>query len=219
MCQRRRYGIILGTLGIGGAKGLGFRRNVPDFHEFGSRHYKAGDDIYDFGFSRCTATICAFAGMVHYCGLVQRYTKDAETNEIVSDEDVFQGQVDAVMAIYVSRAAKSKPIREGRLKVNIEILGSWDTVSAAAFPQLSLLDSLVYFVRRHKYYDYEPTKTIKHIFHAVAIDDECQTFWPMVWDETKFGEGQNNGQLWFSGMHSNVGRGYPFLYQEFYRIF
>jgi len=72
------------------------------------------------------------------------------------------------MAIYVCRAAKSKPVREGRLKVNIEILGSWDTIWALAFPQLSLLDSLVNLVRRHKYYDYELTETIKHIFHAVG---------------------------------------------------
>ena len=58
--------------GIGGATGLGFRRNVRDLYEFASRHYMAGDDIYGFGFSRGAATFRAFAGMVYHCGLVQR---------------------------------------------------------------------------------------------------------------------------------------------------
>jgi len=208
--------------GIGGATGLGFRRNVRDLYEFASRHNKAGEDIYGFGFSRGAATIRAFASMVYHCGLVQRYMKDAEGNEIVSDEDVFQGQVDVAMASYVSRAGKSKPIREGRLKVNIEFLGLWDTVSALGFPQLSLLDSLVNLVRRHKFCDYQPTETVKHVFHAVAIDDERRTFWPMIWDETKFGDGQNIEQVWFPGMHSNFGGGYHFYsrgFTEFLRRF
>ena len=113
------------------------------------------------------------------------------------------------MASYVSRTAKSKPVKEGHLKVNIEFLGLWDIVSALGFPQLPLLDSLVNLVRRHKFYDYEPTETFKHAFHAVGIDDERRTFWPMIWNETKIGDGQHIEQAWFPGVHSNVGGGYP----------
>jgi hypothetical protein len=40
----------------------------------------------------------------------------------------------------------------------------------------------------------------------------------MIWDETKFGDGQNIEQVWFPGMHSNVGGGYHFYGRDFTEI-
>jgi hypothetical protein len=61
-------------------------------------------------------------------------------------------------------------------------------------------------------------KRVKYARHAVAIDDERQTFFPLLWDEDSEKEKENNRkflhppdrikQVWFAGMHSNVGGGY-----------
>ena len=61
----------------------------------------------------------------------------------------------------------------------------------------------------YNFYDYELTPNIIRARHALAIDDERTSFWPMVWDEsTEASQNVDVQQVWFSGMHSNVGGGY-----------
>jgi hypothetical protein len=96
---------------------------------------------------------------------------------------------------------------EGRL--TIEFMGIWDTVSSLGTPQIPLLDTLINIFLPHKFYDLSPDKCVKNVYHAMAIDDERRTFWPLVWNEKKFaGKGKKIEQAWFTGMHSNVGGGY-----------
>jgi hypothetical protein len=57
--------------------------------------------------------------------------------------------------------------------------------------------------------------------HALAIDDQRATFHPVLWSESAANsrrngqsretraEGENLLQVWFTGMHANVGGGYP----------
>jgi len=214
---------------LGGAFGLGFRRNVRDLYEFLARNYNAGDRIYVFGFSRGAATVRAFIGMVEHCGLVDKSD--------LKNEELFQDYVDAAMNDYSKRGRLNRWFSIGRLlrrmvflwkrypdykksvdeKVEIEFLGLWDTVAALGFPQILLLDHIVNFFRRHKFYNYQPHKCVKNIYHALAIDDERRTFWPLVWDEKKYIDQRKKAslsdgkieQVWFPGAHSNVGGGYP----------
>ncbi len=45
---------------------------------------------------------------------------------------------------------------------------------------------------------------VDHACHALSIDDERLTFQPELWEDDPRVE-----QVWFSGVHSNVGGGYP----------
>jgi len=55
--------------------------------------------------------------------------------------------------------------------------------------------------------------------HALAIDDERATFHPVLWNEDQNNtepagrrretKGEKLLQVWFTGMHANVGGGYP----------
>ncbi len=53
--------------------------------------------------------------------------------------------------------------------------------------------------------------------HALSLDDERTTFHPLLWDEAEEAEMVRRGevkagritQVWFAGVHSNVGGGYP----------
>src|ERR1700730_13833914 len=60
---------------------------------------------------------------------------------------------------------------------------------------------------------------IKKARHALAIDDERATFHPVLWDEDLTNINPAGAvrdttqekllQVWFTGMHANVGGGYP----------
>ncbi len=105
------------------------------------------------------------------------------------------------------------------------MLGIWDTVSALGFPRhfspawsnifkgaFNWFEWLANKVAPHQFYDYQAHLVVENVCHALAIDDERNTFHPMIWDERPTMEGntkENVDQVWFVGMHSNVGGGYP----------
>lgn len=214
-----------------GALGFGVRRNVLELYEFAGRHYKPGDHIYGFGFSRGAATMRGFAGMVKHCGLVCRHQTDENGNAYKIPEKKFRKLLRGAMRHYVRRKGMMyfgtmfdfllNPLGEYDRErygtdVKIEILGLWDTVAALGLPQLPWLDWVIDRLRRHRFYDFSPTGTVKHVFHAVAIDDERRTFWPLFWNEAAMEKAEQSGanqthieQVWFAGVHSNVGGGYP----------
>ena len=192
----------------GGALGLGFRQNVSDLYDFLGRNYRAGDDIYVFGFSRGSATVRALAGMLEHCGLVLKHPEEGA----VLSEETFRTRGRLAMEHYADRAPGRTTRFEHGIRVDIEFMGVWDTVSALGTPQLPWLDALIDLVRRHKFFDYEPATCVKNVYHAVAVDDERRTFWPMIWNETSYKASTPDGaieQVWFPGMHSNIGGGYP----------
>lgn len=191
---------------LGGGLGLGFRQNVRDLYEFLGRNYVAGDHVYLFGFSRGAATVRAFAGMLQYCGLVVKRAGDP-LNDL--NEKDFQSQINAARDHYVNRGPMKATTFPYGTRVTVEFVGIWDTVAALGVPQLGKIDDLLNLVRRHKFFDYEPATCVKNVFHAMAVDDERRTFWPLVWNEKDFNGGGVIEQVWFAGMHANVGGGYP----------
>jgi hypothetical protein len=59
---------------------------------------------------------------------------------------------------------------------------------------------------------------VKRACHALALDDERTTFHPVLWNEkweqrqtgsTRFTKDERISQVWFAGVHANVGGGYP----------
>ena len=65
--------------------------------------------------------------------------------------------------------------------------------------------------------DYKLSPKVKAARHALALDDERDTFHPLLWDEVAERQFVKDGlvepdrlqQVWFAGMHSDVGGGYP----------
>src|ERR1700680_3383502 len=56
---------------LGGAFGIGLRRNVISLYKFACRNYRAtGDEIYAFGFSRGAFTIRVVIGLIIDQGLI-----------------------------------------------------------------------------------------------------------------------------------------------------
>ena len=218
--------------GITGAFGFGLRKNVLDLYEFLARHWQPGDQIYIFGFSRGAATVRGFAGMLQECGLL--WIDGDHPDCKCFDEDRFQALLDLAMDAYRTRRdpgvnpAASKAFQDSvaasaggfhlEPRVPVRMIGVWDTVSALGFPTgwHGWLDPIFKGLERvadrwfpHSFYNYRLDDRVGHACHALAIDDERRTFHPMVWNEIDEPRPQHLEQVWFVGMHSNIGGGYP----------
>lgn len=200
-----------------GALGLGFKKNVCDLYHFLARNYVPGDQIYLFGFSRGASTIRAFTGFVATCGLVD--------GKEMKEDDLWDRVKDAYKA-YVKFSKKrslAEKWREGKSRniIPIKFIGVWDTVSSLGFPQRWFIPSIGMLVLNiffkvldylsdpffpHRFYNYKLTENVEFAYQALAIDDARTSFWPRVWNETNHPKPVE--QVWFAGMHSNVGGGY-----------
>ena len=115
----------------------------------------------------------------------------------------------------------------GRAEVPIRFLGLWDTVEAYGIPIGELKRGIDLVLWPMVFGDLVLSPRVKRACHALSLDDERSTFRPLLWDESEearmVAEGQRQRQrqgqvqvrpgritqVWFAGVHSNVGGGYP----------
>jgi len=50
---------------------------------------------------------------------------------------------------------------------------------------------------------------VDNAFQALAIDERRKPFQPSIWEQSPKANGQVLKQVWFAGVHSNVGGSYP----------
>ncbi len=87
----------------------------------------------------------------------------------------------------------------------IRFIGVWDTVDAVGVPfQLADVVNTVFY--RYKFRDHRLSPQVERACHALSIDDQRRSFAPLLWNEE--GESARIEQVWFAGVHSNVGGGY-----------
>ncbi|MGI8670997.1 MAG: phospholipase effector Tle1 domain-containing protein, partial [Luteitalea sp.] len=99
----------------------------------------------------------------------------------------------------------------------IRFVGVWDTVSVYGGPITEItraIDNWIYLLSMP---NYQLDERILCARHALAIDDERDAFHPLLWDEVheealvaeeRVGPDRLQ-QVWFTGMHADVGGGYP----------
>ncbi len=92
---------------------------------------------------------------------------------------------------------------------HVDFLGVWDTVAALGIPN-SALDHVLNFVVPHEFHDFKLSPSVLNAYHAIAIDDLRKTFHPVFFrpDLPKDGKTRTLKQVWFMGMHTDVGGGY-----------
>ncbi len=99
---------------------------------------------------------------------------------------------------------------------HVAFLGVWDTVSAYGLPIEELTRGIDNWVWPLSMPDYLLSEKVDCARHALALDEERDSFQPLLWDER--GEAallkENRikpdrlKQVWFPGVHANVGGGY-----------
>ena len=199
-----------------GAFGLGLGRNVRQLYTELCRAYRPGDRLFLFGFSRGAFTVRTLAGLVTSCGIIDaRGIPPGDLDRRV--DEAYR----AYRRKYVSRlesmaGRRPDPDASRRIGersdvhtgVEIAFLGVWDTVDAVGLPFAGLA-ALLNEVYRFKFPDHRLSRQVERACHALAIDDERLTFHPLLWDMRGDERPERVSQVWFTGVHANVGGGYP----------
>ena len=206
---------------LGGAFGYGFARNVRDLYTDLARVYQPGDSIYLFGFSRGAYTVRALGGLIATCGILNgnELTEEGLRAGVAKAYHVyrlrFRPDRDQPMATERAKEfLRNHPVHQPLDPVRIRFIGVWDTVGAVGLPDDAVLKKLLWMLSGYRipwFKHYRLGEIVDRACHALALDDERQTFHPILW------EGRNEAgvvderleQVWFAGVHTNVGGGYP----------
>ncbi|MDY6810393.1 MAG: DUF2235 domain-containing protein [Actinomycetota bacterium] len=184
----------------GGALGLGLSKNVKKGYLELVDMYEPGDEIFLFGFSRGAYTARSIAGFIRNAGLLTREHR---------------GRLDEAFALYRDRDRSSAPSGERAVEfreqysheVPIRFIGVWDTVGSLGIPLSGKL--FEWINRRWAFHDTQLSSTVAAAYHALAIDEKRGPFKPTLWRaQPDAPDSQIIEQVWFSGVHCNVGGGY-----------
>ena len=196
---------------LGGVFGWGLKRNVLELFSFLCQNYEEGDRIYLFGFSRGAFTVRVLAGLICHQGLRQGLSRQELDREVKKAYKAYRkdrfpwGPKNFLKQLLGNQKT---PLLKAAQAPDINAIGVWDTVDAYGMPIDELTLAWDYFIQTLRFADLNLPPNVIEAYHALAIDDERQTFHPTLWNE----EGEPPGkieQVWFSGAHSNVGGGYP----------
>ncbi len=166
------------------ATGYGLQKNVEDAYRYLMGCYGKGDRVYLFGFSRGAFTVRSLAGMLHKCGLL-----GADAGNLVEYASKVYNTQDNDAIAQGFRAAFGRAC-------SVHLIGVWDTVESLALNA------------GKRFHDARLNPEVRYGFHALAIDENRRDFLPSLWDEDNLEENQIIEQVWFAGVHSDIGGGY-----------
>jgi uncharacterized protein (DUF2235 family) len=179
---------------LGGAFGLGLFQKIKDGYKKIAHVYEQDDEIFLFGFSRGAYTARSLAGMIAACGLpTANFTDDLV-------ETAFEAYRKKDQRVQLLDKLKSCNLYPAKIKM----VGVWDTVGSLGIPSLfGAVEPVVY-----GFLDTSLNPKVENAYHALAIDEMRMEFPPTLWTSAP-APGQTLEQVWFCGVHSDVGGGEP----------
>ncbi|KAF2135928.1 uncharacterized protein K452DRAFT_157262 [Aplosporella prunicola CBS 121167] len=205
---------------VGGTTGSGIEENVREAYAFLSNNYSPGDEIILIGFSRGAFTARSVAGLICEIGML---TKKGLPAFVPIFEDVQHRRDHKYKDKNPTIPFSNKPNacdpryreeleRRGLtdLDVTVKAIGVWDTVGSLGAPRIGWLTRVgIQPTQSHemKFYDTKLSNSIEHAFQALALDEKRAAFAPAVWEKPR-GNTTVLRQVWFPGVHSNIGGGY-----------
>ncbi len=224
-------GVGVGFTPSGAVLGGGMKRRMLEGYAFLSQNYRAGDDICIFGFSRGAHQARALAGMISYSGLLPPELATTHEQAMQNagkcwshclqveenlDHEFNKGMKSSPNITWQQVIAKRKPPIPLYLHHNspvpgryaeINLLGIWDTVPGSLLkcytPYREVFDDEK--GTRYKVGAYPP---IRRIAHAMALDEMRDKFAPIQVDQPIMRSRTLLNEVWFPGVHSDVGGGY-----------
>ncbi len=182
---------------LGGAFGFGLFTNVLAGYRFLALNYEPGDEIFVLGFSRGAYTARSLCGMVGAVGLL---TPRALVAEKLPEAVARYRRADPAGGRAGQSAAEFKH-DYCHPDTPIHFLGVFDTVGALGVPGA--------VSRRHQFHDVELGDAVRCARQALATDEVRMKFEPCLWtSRTGETEDPRVRQVWFEGVHSDVGGGY-----------
>jgi uncharacterized protein (DUF2235 family) len=164
---------------FGLAFGVGLTAKIERAYAFLMHNWQPGDRVFLFGFSRGAYTARALAGLLHMFGLL------APSHENL---------LPYVMRLFRGSRRVDAGVEHRRFRVHF--VGVWDTVSSVGW---------IWDPVKFRYTAANPS--IVTVRHAVAVDERRSFFRQNLFAADV--RGQDLLELWFPGVHSDVGGGYP----------
>ena len=180
---------------LGGAVGAGLFQKIKDGYSAISAQYQPGDQVFIFGFSRGAYTARSLAGMIAICGLPTVNQQDSACLDMAFEAYRNAAQRDLLLDT-LNTSYKMDNAR-------IQLLGVWDTVGSLGIPALfGSIDVIQYgFLSTTLHED------VITAVQALSIDEQRMQFQPAVFAPSVY-PNQTLVQVWFSGVHCDVGGGY-----------
>jgi uncharacterized protein (DUF2235 family) len=167
---------------IGLAFGLGVTRIVAGAYLFLMQAYQPGDRLYILGFSRGALEARALAALLHRCGLLQGQLASLQPYAMrLFEVPGHFPVVDSFKETFSHR-------------VDITFLGLWDTVTSYGNVWTPI-----------NWPNVTKNPSVRQVAHAIAIDERRAFFRQNRWTPVP---GQVVDEVWFPGVHSDVGGGY-----------
>ncbi|KAF2665387.1 hypothetical protein BT63DRAFT_377602 [Microthyrium microscopicum] len=205
---------------IMGAVGEGLNQNVREAYSFISNNYAPGDEIFLVGFSRGAFTARTVAGVMNTVGILTKrgltYLPEIYKDVLHRRDPRYRAKLPDVP--FPNKPSANSPryreelYRRGLtvLDVPIKAVGVWDTVGALGIPRVGILQHLGVQGREAPemaFYDTKLPNIVENAFQALALDEKRTSFGPAVWEKTEDNHTRLR-QVWFPGVHSNIGGGY-----------
>lgn len=200
--QLTRYQAGVGTGGIidkvvGGAFGFGLSEDIRDCYQWLATKYQPGDNVYLFGFSRGAFTARSLGGLICKFGIAKPNHNDLEAH---------------IKHIYQHGYRNQQTLPDNWFypnSNNIKFIGVWDTVGSLGIPNDKILLNMFDNPSKYRFHDTKLSCNVEFARHAVAIDEMRGSFSPTLWDVSNTADNnQRIKQVWFAGVHSDVGGGY-----------
>lgn len=192
---------------LGLATGYGLDDNVMEAYAWLCINWREGDRVWFFGFSRGAYSVRVLAGLVHMIGLLRPEQLNMRDYALKAYKRASQKD-DLEIAWHFSRVIAAR-------SATIHFVGVWDTVASVFVPRF---DRLRFLSRERLPYTLQ-NPSVAIFRHALAIDERRAMFRAMMWKEPQkfvanpFGKSeppdQDVRQMWFAGVHSDIGGGYP----------
>ena len=179
---------------LGGVSGTGLEENIAQGYRKLIEEHEDGDEIFLFGYSRGAYTARSLAGLIRNCGILRPDQID---------------KIPDARKLYRKRGSGPESTEAQRFKdqhskvTDIHFVGVWDTVGSRGLP-LRFLGRLYNW--RYRFHDVTLSRSVKHAYHALAIDEARGPFKPSIWSNQP-DKDQDVEQVWFAGVHSSVGGG------------
>ena len=172
--------------------GVGLEGQIRRAYGHLASHYREGDRIFLFGYSRGAYAVRSLAGVIDRVGLL-RQDHATERNVRLAWRHYRMDPDSPAARTFVSLHCHGP--------VPVQMIGVWDTVKALGL-RLPLLWKLT--EGRHAFHNHHLGSSIRHGFHALALHETREVFEPVLWDCPPGWEG-NVEQVWFRGAHGDVG--------------
>jgi uncharacterized protein (DUF2235 family) len=192
------------------AFGIGLKHNVAQAYRYLMQHWRPGDAVYIFGFSRGAYTARALAGMLLRPGLLRPgsenllpYAVDKYAINRYFTQDEYDNWAQFARAFcwrtenepLFDTVKQNSPNQVWHYAIPVAYLGLWDTVKAAGFLRIGNL--------RWPYTRALPN--VARIRHAVSIDEQRRPYREYLVERHPLGLEER----WFAGVHADVGGTFP----------